>query len=120
MAILTNLGQLTRDIFRAIDALAEILFRLINRSKLVERSLFALIDLLQETKSIFLYFIWRVGDDFHKKFQILEEKIYFILFRLIFLCYYCCSVNLKRRSEHLRLRPDASSLVYYCMQNNDA
>ena len=37
------------------------LIRLINRSKLVERSLFAIIDLLQGTKSIFLYFIWRVG-----------------------------------------------------------
>ena len=37
------------------------LIRLINRSKLVERSLFATIDLLQGTKSIFLYCIWRVG-----------------------------------------------------------
>ena len=38
-----------------------------------------MIDLLQGAKSIFLYFIWRVGDDFHKKLQILEKKI-FILF----------------------------------------
>ena len=37
------------------------LIRLINRSKLVERRLFAIIDLLQGTKYIFLYFIWRVG-----------------------------------------------------------
>ena len=50
LAILTNLGQLTRD-----------LIRLRNRSKLVERSLFAIIDLLQGTKSILLYFLWRVG-----------------------------------------------------------
>ena len=50
-------------------------------------------------------------DDFHKKFQILEEKkFHFILFHLI-LCYYCCSINLKRQSEHLGLRPDTSSLV---------
>ena len=32
-----------------------------NRSKLVERSLFAIIDLLQGAKFIFLYFIWRVA-----------------------------------------------------------
>ena len=37
------------------------LIRLIKRSKLVERSSFAIIDLLQGTKSLFLYFIWRVG-----------------------------------------------------------
>ena len=50
------------------------------------------------------------GDDFHKKFQILEKKIHFILLDLIFLCYYC-SINLKRQLEHSRLRPDTSSLV---------
>ena len=59
MAILNNLGQLTRNIIRAIKS--GNLIRLINCSKLVERSLFAIIDLLQGTKSIFLYFIWRVG-----------------------------------------------------------
>ena len=37
------------------------LIRLINRSKLFEGSLFAIIDLLQGTKSIFLFLIWRVG-----------------------------------------------------------
>ena len=42
---------------------------------MVERNLFAIIRLLQEAKSILLYFIWRVGDDFHKKFQFLEKKI---------------------------------------------
>ena len=49
--------------------------RLRNRSKLVERSLFAINELLQGAKSIRLYFIWRVGDDFHEKFQVLEKKI---------------------------------------------
>ena len=37
------------------------LIRLTNRSKLVERSLFAIIYLLQGAKSILLYFIWRMG-----------------------------------------------------------
>ena len=39
--------------------------RLRNRSKLVERSLFAIIDLLQGAKSFVLYFIW--GDVFQRK-----------------------------------------------------
>ena len=39
--------------------------RLRNRSKLVEGSLFAIIGLLLGAKSITLFFIWRVGDDFH-------------------------------------------------------
>ena len=48
------------------------------------------------------------GDDFHKKFQILEKKIpfWFIFFK----CYYC-SINLNRQSEHSGLRPDTSILV---------
>ena len=37
------------------------LIRLRNSPKLVESSLFAIIDLLQGAKSIVLYFIWRVG-----------------------------------------------------------
>ena len=37
------------------------LIRLKNRSKLVERSLFAIIDLLQGAKSIVLCLLWRVG-----------------------------------------------------------
>ena len=73
MAILTNLGQLTRNLIRRI-----------NRFKLVERSLFAIIDLLQGAKSNFLYFIWRVGGWF-KKNQILEEKkFHFVLWNLFF------------------------------------
>ena len=32
------------------------------RSKMVERRLFAIIDLLQGANAIFLYFIWRVGE----------------------------------------------------------
>ena len=50
------------------------LIRLKNRSKFVERSFFAIIHLLQAAKSIRLYFIWRMGDDFPKKLQILEKK----------------------------------------------
>ena len=38
-----------------------------NCSKLIERNLFTIIDLLPGAKSILLYVIWRVGDDFHKK-----------------------------------------------------
>ena len=52
------------------------------------------------------------GDDFHKKFQILEKKkfsFYFISFN--FLCHYCCSKNFKRQSEPSGLGPDTSSLV---------
>ena len=79
---------------------------------MVQRSLFAITDLLQGTKSIFLYTLYGVwGDDFHKKFQILEKKIHFILFHLLFFMYYCCSINLKRQWEHSGLRPDTSSLV---------
>ena len=42
------------------------LIRLRNRSKLVKENLFAITDLLLGAKFIFLYFIWRVGDDFRK------------------------------------------------------
>ena len=82
------------------------LIRLINRSKLVERNLFAIIDLLQWTKILFLYFILRVGGWFSQKNSNFRKN-----FHLIFLCFYCCSINLKRQSEHSGLRPDTSSLV---------
>ena len=52
IAILANLGQLTREKFRAINALARFKIRLRNRSKLVEGSIFASIGLLLEAKSI--------------------------------------------------------------------
>ena len=79
---------------------------------MVERSLFAIIDLLQRTKSLFLYFKWRVGGWFSLKISNFRKKnFHFILFHLIFLCYYCCSINPKRQSEHSGLRPDTSSLV---------
>ena len=57
------------------------LIRLINCSKLVERNLFAIIGLLQGTKS--LYGVWGYG--FHKKFQILEKKysFFFISFNCL-------------------------------------
>ena len=38
------------------------LIRLRNRSKLVEGSLFAIIDLLLGAKFITLFYIWRVGE----------------------------------------------------------
>ena len=52
-----------------------------------------------------------VGMIFIKKFQILEKKISFYFISLNFLCYYYCSINVKRQSEHSGLRPDTSSLV---------
>ena len=61
------------------------LIRLRNLSKLFERSLFITIDLLQGTKSILLYFIWRDGGWFSlKKYQILEIFFHFDSFHLIF------------------------------------
>ena len=50
---------------------------------------------------------------FIKNFKFKKKKFHFILFRLIFLCYYCCSINLKRQSEHSGFRPDTSSLVKF-------
>ena len=51
---------------------------------MAERSLFALNDLLQGTNSLFLYFKWHVGDDFHKTISNFRKKnfnlIYFIYF----------------------------------------
>ena len=46
---------------------------------------------------------------FIKNFKYKKNSFYFISFN--FLCYYCCSINLKRQSEHSGLRPDTSSLV---------
>ena len=53
---------------------------------MVERSLFAIIDLLQGAKTFVFYSIWRVGGSFsQKQFQILEEKkFHFISFRFFF------------------------------------
>ena len=51
-----------------------------NRSKLVERSLFAIIDLLQGAKFILLYFKRRVVGLFSYKISIFREKLFqFIL-----------------------------------------
>ena len=59
--------------------------RLRNRSKLVKRSLFAIIDLLQGAKSIVLNLNGVWGDDFQKKISNFRKKIFhFILFHLIF------------------------------------
>ena len=45
------------------------LIRLRNCSKLVEGSLFAIIDLLLAMKFVLMYIIGRVGDGFLKKYQ---------------------------------------------------
>ena len=47
-----------------------------------------MIDLLKGMKFILLYFIWRVGVDFYKKTQILENKkfsFYFSTFNFLLL-----------------------------------
>ena len=77
---------------------------------MVENSLFAINDLLQGANvSFVLYMV--CGDDFHKKFQILGKFFFhFVLFHLIFPCYYC-SIDLKRQSEQSGPRLDTSSPV---------
>ena len=98
---MANLGQLTSNILRTINA--STLLR--NRAKLVEGSLFALIDLLTGAKFITLYFKWRAGDEFTKNLSFfLKKKFYLFLLPINFF-------KLKRQSEHSRLRPDTSSLV---------
>ena len=91
------------------------LIRLRNRSKLVERSLFAIIDMLLEAKFITLYFIWRMDMIFTKKFQIFLQFFFFIFLYLIFSSYFCF-IDLKRQLEHSSLRPDTSSFVLFCRQ----
>ena len=88
------------------------LIRLISRSKLVERSLFAIIDLLQGAKFFLLYLYGVWGDEFIKKssldfffsFCFLSNLVFFML-----LYYY--SLIFKWQSEHAGRRPDTSSLV---------
>ena len=41
--------------------------------------------LLQGAKSILLYFVWRVGDDFHYIFQTLEIFFLFLFYFIEFL-----------------------------------
>ena len=60
IAILANLGQLTRDIFRAINAFAEIQSVLEIVPNWLKEAYLPFIDLLQVVKSILLYFRWRV------------------------------------------------------------
>ena len=62
---------------------------------IVEGSLFAINDLLIRAKSITLYFIWRMGDDFCKKSLIKKNLIFFtfnfyvtLFFTFNFSCYY--------------------------------
>ena len=107
IAIFANLGQLTRDTFRAINARRRF-NPLRNRSKLVERSLFAIIHLLQGAKFILLGFIWRGGMILiEKTFRKKNSFSYYIFFKKS----YYCSINLKWESEHSELCPDTSSVV---------
>ena len=47
------------------------------------------------------------GNDFHDEPQISKEtKNHFNFLHLIFLCYYCSSINLKRQSEPSEFRPE--------------
>ena len=74
-----------RDISRYSRVSGE-LIRLRNRSKLVERSLFAIIDLLQGAKSILLCSIWRVGGWFlFLKNSNFRKKNFIIFFSFNFL-----------------------------------
>ena len=83
---MANLGQLTRDIFALLTRK-----RRVNPSyksfQIVERSLFAIIDLLQGTKSLFLYFKWRevLGMLFKKNSNLRRKKILFHFFSFNFL-----------------------------------
>ena len=55
------MGQLTRDILTLLTRKSKL--RLSgNRSKLIEGSLFVVIDLLRGAKIKTLYFLWRVGE----------------------------------------------------------
>ena len=86
------------------------LIRLRNRSKLVERNLFAILICCKE-RSISFCTLYG-GMIFIKKIQTLEKKIHFVLLHLIFQCYYC-SRNRERQSEHSGLCPVTSSLVCF-------
>ena len=91
------------------------IFRAIrNRFKFVEASSFARIDLLLGAKTITLFFIWRVENNFYKNSQIFK-KIYFFLLHLIFSFYYC-SIDLERQPEKSVVRPDTSSIVSFSFQ----
>ena len=60
------------------------LIRLLNRSKLVERSLFAIIDLLQGTKiNLFVLIMACGGMIFIKNFKVKKKVVHFILFHFI-------------------------------------
>ena len=52
----------------------------------------------------------REGMIFTKESRILEKTTHFYSLHLIFSCYYC-SIDLKRQSKNLGLRPDKNSLV---------
>ena len=56
-----------------------------------------------------------MGWCFHKKPKIKKKIGIFFTFNF-FLCYYC-SIDLKRQSEHSRLRPDTSNFVLFEIGN---
>ena len=63
----------------------------------------------------YLFVLYRAcgGIIFIKISNFRKKNFHFILFHFIFLCYYCCSINLKKHSEHSGLRPDTSSVVSF-------
>ena len=54
------------------------LINLGNQSKMIEKSLFAIFDLLLGAMSVNLYFSWRVGVNFFKKKTNFEDFFFFI------------------------------------------
>ena len=69
-----------------------------NRSKLVEKSLIAIIDLLQGAKYKYFVVYMACGGTFS-------------IFCYIFSCYYC-SIDLKMQSKHSGLHTGTRSLVH--------
>ena len=49
---------------------------------------------------------------FAKNLKLKKNSFYFSYIQFFF-SYYCCSIDLKRQSEHSGLRPDTSSLVSF-------
>ena len=61
----------------------------------------------------FVFYMACGGMIFIKKSSNFRKKNHFVLLHSNF-SYSYCSIKLKRQSEHSRLRPDTSSLVYFC------
>ena len=50
---------------------------------------------------------------FIKKDSNFRRKNFILFYYIYFFCYYCCSINFKRQSEHSGTRPDTSSFVCF-------